>query len=87
MFIVGHVLTKRQAIREHLRVCEHLSDIDNFKILASENTDIQLLTKDRSKAFSSRCSEVLICFLSMYVLGLNVIYSLIFPCLVVCFFS
>ena len=39
-------INQTTAIREHLRVCEHFSDIDNFKILASGNTDIELLIKE-----------------------------------------
>ena len=39
-------IKQTSAIREHLRVCNHKSDVNNFKILASANTDFELLIKE-----------------------------------------
>ena len=36
-------INQTTAIMEHLRVCKHFGDIDNYNILASGNTDIELL--------------------------------------------
>ena len=34
------------AVREHLRLCKHESDVNNFKIVSYANTDFELLIKE-----------------------------------------